>query len=162
MYEGMAWWRCSEVRHTPPNCLGWGPEAQRGMSIPSARLSGKSRRLPTANNHTANTRVRASPQQQHSEPRVRTAYIHVASLANPRTQHTDSTPAYIANRSTIAAHPTRVCVHCQPLQQRLSQASLEETRLHALQLALQQVSTRAHTHQGPCRASSAEPRHQQR
>jgi hypothetical protein len=95
MYEGMAWWRCSEVRHTPPNCLGWGPEAQRGMSIPSARLSGKSRRLPTANNHTATQRVRASPQQQHSEPRVRTAHAHVASLANPRTQHTVTRLTYI-------------------------------------------------------------------
>jgi hypothetical protein len=65
------------------------------MSIPSARLSGKSRRLPTANNHTATQRVRASPQQQHSEPRVRTAHAHVASLANPRTQHTVTRLTYI-------------------------------------------------------------------
>jgi hypothetical protein len=36
-----------------------------------------------------------------------------------RCPHRPKASMYIANRSTLAAHPTCVCIHCQPLQQRL-------------------------------------------
>ena len=66
-------------------------------------------------------------QQQHSEPRVRTAYVHVAPLAKPRTQHTNSTVAYIANRSTTATHPhgcAYIASHCSNAVHRHRSSSL--------------------------------------
>jgi hypothetical protein len=96
MYEGMAWWRCSEVRHTPPNCLGWGPEAQRGMSIPSARLSGKSRRLPTANNHTQRHTTRACL--------TPTATLGATCTHGTRTRGITGQPTHAAHCDSIDVH----------------------------------------------------------
>jgi hypothetical protein len=97
-------------------------------------------------------------QQQHSEPRVRTAYVHVAPLAKPRTQHTNSTVAYIANRSTTATHPhgcAYIASHCSNAVHRHRSSSLAclHCSTHRSKWA------HAHTHiRGCAERSSAETR----
>ena len=92
------------------------------MSIPSARLSGKSRRLPTANNHTAHNACVPHPNSNtRSHVYARRTYTWRHTGQPTHAAHPDSIDVHCQPVEHSRTPHTGVCVHCQRLQQRLSQ-----------------------------------------